>query len=89
MANFSTVKINHRELGVVSVKIDSEDKHLIVNRPTAICKAGGDRYYVRYSTEGREYLSRVILDKHNMLDYESKVRPNNGDHFDLRKKNWI
>lgn len=89
MATFSTVKIGHRELGTVAVKIDTEDKHLFNDRPVTICKAGGDHYYVRYSTEGREYLSRVILEKHNMLDYERKTKPNNGDHFDLRKKNWL
>ena len=87
MANFATVKINHRNLGAVSVKIDKEDKHLL-SESTMICKAGGDRYYVRYSYGAREYLHRVIFEEHGILSLP-KMRPNNGNHFDLRKKNWI
>lgn len=88
MANFSTMKINHRNLGTISVKIDKEDKHLLIDRPVVICKAGGDRYYVRYPDDGREYLHRAIFEEHGILS-PSKMRPNNGDHFDLRKKNWV
>lgn len=92
MASFSTLKIQNQTLGAVTVKIDSEDKSFIVNSGPHVCKTG-EYYYIRLiDSETRvsgPYAHRAILENHGKLEYSKNLKPKNGDHFDLRKKNWI
>lgn len=76
----------------VEVIIDSEDFSTFYETPAYICKVGNYKY-VRFLNEEANntngpYAHRKILENHN-IPINSKISPNNGNHFDLRKKNWI
>lgn len=76
----------------VEIVIDSEDFSIFYETPAYICKVGSYKY-VRFLNEETQnnngpYAHRQILENHN-IPIKGKISPNNGNHFDLRKKNWI
>lgn len=87
-----TIKINHRNYGTVSVKIDAEDADLFETNSVYITECGSSNGpMVRFDADAsinnnyRPYAARVILEKHNMLNPSKNVFYKNADHFDLRK----
>lgn len=91
MATFATVKIENARLGTVTVKVDKEDKALLLEGRPYIHNSSGDNFYVRFTYNGipAELANRAILFSHEKLDINKNLKPKNGDHFDLRKKNWL
>lgn len=86
-----TIKINHRNYGTVSVKIDAEDVDLFETNSVYITECGSSNGpMVRFDSDSsinnnyRPYAARVILAKHNMLNPSKNVFYLNG-HYDLRK----
>lgn len=83
-----TVKVSHKNLGNVSVKIDAEDKDLFTSHKMYVGTFGEMcSPKVRVDSSSGEYASRVILEKHGLLDYAKNVFFRNGNSFDLTKKN--
>ncbi len=91
MATFATVKITNSRLGTVTVKVDKEDKAFLLEGRPYIHNSNADNFYVRFTYNGipAELANRAILASHEMLDVSKNLKPKNGDHFDLRKKNWV
>lgn len=88
------VKINHFDLGTVKVRIDDEDSDIFHDYPIYVKRdfnTNTDRVAVQNSTKlGCEtYVSRMILEKHDMLSQHKNVKHKNGNTFDLRKSNLI
>lgn len=85
----SSIKLTHRELGDVILKVDSEDKDFVLaNNPVINCSENRQPR-VRFAPNEwtREEVSRAILSKHKKLTQGKKVLFKNNDHFDLRKQN--
>lgn len=87
----STVVVKHRD-GAVKVKVDAEDAHLF-NEYFVYVKTDqltNSRRIIFRNTNDPSvtyYASRIICDKHKMLDSARNVLIRNGDCFDLRKQN--
>lgn len=83
----SVVKVAHRTLGSVSVKIDAEDKKLFTDKVVRVEMFSGTQSPKVRVGEDRTFAARMILEAHNMLDIGKNVFFKNGDSFDLQKKN--
>lgn len=83
-----TVKIPHRTLGVVSVKVDAEDKEILMGNSVRIETFSGTQSPKVRIGDGneRQYAARMILEKHNMLVHTKNVFYK-GNSLDLTKKN--
>lgn len=88
------IKVEHRTLGMVPVKVDAdiapylEERGLLIKvehsrkvAPYVMVKPNDD-YPI-------EYAARVILDENKRLDPARNVSYLNKDHFDLTTKNLI
>lgn len=85
----TTVTLNHRSLGSVEVKIDTEDKKLFKENRAVIQTSSVAPPRIRFNTlDGRPYAARTILAEHGKLT-GGYVYYKNGDQFDLRKSNLI
>jgi hypothetical protein len=85
----SSIKLTHRELGSVSIKVDAEDKDFVLaNNPVVNCSENR-KPRVRFAPNEwqREEVSRAILTKHKVSVTNKKVLFKNNDTFDLRKQN--
>jgi hypothetical protein len=90
-----TVSIKHRNLGLIKIKVDSEDATLF-SRNEFCCYVKNDftslsdvpRIIFRNKNDfSQEYASRVILRKHKKLQENKFVFFRDGDSFNLQKKN--
>ena len=92
--NVKTIKVNHRNLGTVSVKVDAdmapyfEERGLLIKlehsrdvAPYVMVKPNSD-YPI-------EYAARVVLDEQGLLDPSRNVSYLNKDHFDLTTNNLV
>lgn len=91
MPKAKTIKINHRNLGTVLVKIDAEDIDIFEENSVYVTACGSSKGpLVRLNPDTttssgyRPFASRVILEKHGLLDPSKNVFYLNG-HYDLRK----
>ena len=92
--NVKTIKVFHRELGEVSVKVDADMVPYLTERglfiKTELSRVVGPYVMVRPSRDFPvEYAARVILDEKDQLDPSRNVSYLNKDHFDLTTKNLI
>lgn len=92
MAKGKTIKLNHKSLGEIAITVDAEDVGLFKENKAHVATfdVRGATPRVRFdSIEGRPIASRVILEKHGMLDYSKNVFYKNGNWKNLTKANLI
>lgn len=89
------VYLENRELGEVAVEIDREDKHLFDNNRSYLKREHArdvNAYVVFpnfYGKRDHAMASRVILEKHGLLDPSKNTVFKNGNSLDLRKSNLL
>ncbi len=87
------VFVQHRTMGKVAVEIDREDKAIFDENHAAIKQEytrDVNSYVVipkYYSNGSQAYVARIILENHGLCNDHMKVHFNDGNSFNLKKKN--